>query len=419
MKLLDKYNRLNITATILTFLIGSCTFYFVLNYILISEIDETLQTEQQETLAYVKTHNALPEIIPTKDQYISFTPTTPGTNTIFITLGKTLNKEEEPFREIQFTVKVGDRYYLARVDKPLEETESLLQVIIIVTIAMIAVILLIGFLFNRIVIRRLWKPFYQTIDAVKGYHLTDQRSLALERVEVDEFLLLNITINEMMERIQDDYGALKNFTGQAAHEMQTPLAIIRSKLDLLMQNEAVLEKNGQNIADIEKAVHRLSRLHQSLLLLTKVENKQFKLDEQVSLNMVIADKCAELAEMTEAMHISVNLELQPVTILFHQHLAEIMINNLLSNAVRYNMKGGKIDITLTADTLTICNTSNIGQIDQTQLFKRFYRGSTAEDGNGLGLSIVKQICDLAGFSISYSCVDCRHGFTIKFYSPPF
>ncbi len=162
---------------------------------------------------------------------------------------------------------------------------------------MIGLILLTGYLINRIVIRRLWKPFYQTIGKVKTYHLTDQELLKLETVDIEEFSLLNQSINEMMERIQHDYGSLKNFTGQAAHEMQTPLAIIRTKLDTLMQNESLLEKNAQHITDIEKAVQRLSRLHQSLLLLTKVENRQFALNEEVRLDTIIKDKCAEYAEM--------------------------------------------------------------------------------------------------------------------------
>ena len=131
----------------------------------------------------------------------------------------------------------GSRYYLVKVEAPLDETEALLRIIIGVTIVMIAIILLAGFLINRIVIGRLWKPFYETIKRVRAYHLTDQEALKLEKADIDEFALLNQSINEMVERIQQDYGSLKDFTGQAAHEMQTPLAVIRTKLDALMQQE--------------------------------------------------------------------------------------------------------------------------------------------------------------------------------------
>ena len=217
MKLFDKYNRLNITATILTFVVGSCAFYFLINYILLRQLDESLRTEQQEIASFVNKHNALPEIIPTKDQFIQFVPAGSAdikTEHEFLTLKKRYEKEEENYRELRFTVQVGDKRYTGIVDKPLEETEALLQVIIGVTIAMIAIILMVGYLINRTVIRRLWKPFYSTIEKVKKYDLADQANLKLERSDIDEFLLLNQSINDMTDRIQKDYGSLKNFTGR-------------------------------------------------------------------------------------------------------------------------------------------------------------------------------------------------------------
>jgi signal transduction histidine kinase len=414
LKLLDKYSRLNITATILTFIIGSCTFYFLLNYILIRELDERLQAEQQEILAYVNTHKSLPDIVRTKDQFTLYEQAVAKVNTEFTTVKLKQNNEQEDYREIKFSLLARDKYYQVTVGTPLDETEALLQVIICVTIAMIGIILLIGFLINRIVIRRLWKPFYSTIESVKNYHLSEQQTLKLERTDIDEFSLLNQSINEMVDRIQQDYGSLKNFTGQAAHEMQTPLAVIRTKLDTLMQNEAVLEKNAQLITDIEKAVHRLSRLHQSLLLLTKVENKQFLLNEKINLDKIVTDKYEEFGEMASAMNLSIKLHIEPVVLLFHQQLAEIIISNLLNNAIRYNRPSGEIEISLNDTLLTVSNTSDKGKLDSTKLFKRFYRDADSSEGTGLGLSIVKQICDMAGYSITYSYYEARHEFKLNF-----
>lgn len=414
MKLLDKYNRLNISATILTFIVGSAAFYFLLHYILIHQLDETLQTEQQEITAYASTHNTLPEIIRTKDQYTSFEPSTGKANTLFLTVKNKIAGENEDLREIQFSLVVAGKNYLIRVDKPLEETESLLQIIIGVTVAMIAMILLIGYFINRVVIRRLWKPFYQAIDQVKTYHLTDQNFSKAEPTDIDEFSLLNQSINDMVERIQQDYESLKNFTGQAAHEIQTPLAVIRTKLDMLVQQESILENSGQHIIDIENALQKLSRLHQSLLLLTKVENRQFALNEEVRLDKIIEDKYEEYCEMAEAMEVHIAISIQPLTIVFHSGLAEIIIGNLFNNAVRYNKPGGSIEIALKDKRLTITNTSANQELDGVKLFKRFYRQHQTDEGNGLGLSIVKQICDMAGYSIIYQYSEGRHRFTIIF-----
>jgi signal transduction histidine kinase len=412
LKLFDKYNRLNIAATIATFIIGSCVFYFTLNYILIDQLDETLQSEQQEVISYVKVHNELQDITPSKEEYISYTLSNNNIPTRFVYSKRKIDLEEENLREIQFVITANGKSYQVNIAKPLEETEALLKVIIGVTVAMIAIILLVGYLINRVVIRRLWKPFYRTIDQVKQYQLSGKNTLHLETVGIDEFALLNKSINEMVERIQQDYLSLKDFTGQAAHEMQTPLAIISGKLDLLMQNEALLEKSAQHIADIEKAVYRLSRLHQSLLLLTKVENKQFILNEEVSLDTVIKDKSREYAEMAGTSQLKISLNLQPTTILFHKHLAEIIVSNLFNNAIRYNIAGGDVEITLKDLNLTISNSSPYPELDYNKLFKRFYRGAHSEDGSGLGLSIVKQVCDMVGYSIKYQYVNDRHDFTI-------
>ena len=394
------------------FIIGSCSFYFLLNFILIRELDEELQSEQQEIVTFSNLHNALPEIVHTKNQSTSYTLASKKSAPLFRSIKNNHDKEEENQRELQFTIEAGGKYYLVTVDKPLEETESLLQVIIGVTIAVIALILLAGYLINRTVIRKLWKPFYRTIDQVENYHLAD--TFSLENTEIEEFSLLNRSINEMIERIQHDYNSLKNFTGQAAHEMQTPLAIIRTKLDMLIQNEPLLQRNAQGITDIEKGVQRLSRLHQSLLLLTKVENKQFALNEPVDIDKIIKDKIDEYTEIMEEMHLALTLKLEPTTALFHSHLADILANNIINNATRYNKHGGSVTIELQNKTLTISNTSPNKQLDTVKLFKPFYRDNNMQDGTGLGLSIIKQICDTAGYSIRYQYTADQHIFTITF-----
>ncbi len=415
MKLLAKYNRLNIIATIIIFLIGSCTFYFLLRYILISQVDETLENEQDEISTYVKKYDKLPEIISTKDQHTAYERATAFYPIKHKYDYAHFDESDDLFREIKFGLKVHDNFYLVTVSKPLEETEELLQIIIIVTIAMIALILFTTYIINRNVLNRIWKPFYSTVEKVRKYDLSRQENMTLEKTGIDEFNILNESINSMTERVQKDYLSLKQFTGHAAHEMQTPLAIIRTKLEMLMQNEILLKHDTVQITDIEKAVHKLSRLYQSLLLLTKVENRQFVLNEEVHLDKIIKDKCAEFWEMIEAKGIKMKLFLEPVLLSFHQHLAEIIIGNLLNNAIRYNTQKGTIEIILQPDYLSIANTSTLAELDKEKVFQRFYRHQGAqEEGNGLGLSIVRQICDLAGYTLVYKHVSGEHVFKIIF-----
>ncbi|MBS1586045.1 MAG: HAMP domain-containing histidine kinase [Bacteroidetes bacterium] len=415
MKLFSKYNRLNIAATICIFIIGSCTFYFLLRYILVHQVDEALDTEKEEIFAYLDMHHSLPEIVNTEDQLIVYRNSNKLYKPQYYNYYVEKSGHGETFRQLKFSVNVHDKYFTITVSKSLEETEALLQIIIGVTVCMIALILLVGYFINRRVLNKLWQPFYDTIQKVQTYNISEKREISLAKTGIEEFTLLNQSISEMTRRVQSDYQSLKEFTGHAAHEIQTPLAIIRNRMDMIIQDEIVLINHTQQIVDIEKAVSRLSKLHQSLLLLTKVEHRQFILNEQVKLNGLIEDKIAEFRDLIDSRSITVKTHLEPVSVLFHQQLAEIVVSNLLNNAVRYNRTGGNIEIILEPGKLEIANTSNLLKISQEKLFQRFYRDpDVGEEGTGLGLTIVKQICEMAGYTLKYDFVSDRHIFSIAF-----
>jgi two-component system sensor histidine kinase QseC len=418
MKLFAKYNRTNIISTIVIFIIGSIAFFFVLRYVLIEQLDEDLESEQQEIITYAKKFGRFAPIIPTEDQLTTIDSTDiiqHKDNFGSLKQWNPLKEKDEWFREIKFIAVLNNKNYEIIVSDSEEETFDLLKLIILITIAMIALILIVGFFINRIILNRLWKPFYQTIEKISTYHLTSQEPLYLQLTSIDEFNVLNNNITNMVDRTQHEYKNLKEFTSNAAHEMQTPLAIIRAKLDMLVQDEKLLSTNTNPVQSIELAVNKLSRLFNSLLLLTKIENRQFDLKEQVSLNEIIEDKLTESAYLIDAKGIIVSKKIEPVHIVFHQLLAEILIGNLLNNAIRYNYELGRIFITLTNKEFTIGNTSSIPPLNGTQVFKRFYRHSnTQQEGNGLGLSIVKQICDTAGYRISYTFYSDQHVISVLF-----
>lgn len=414
MKLFSRYNRLNILSTVIIFIVGGCVFYVLLHGILVRQVDSTLQSEQQEIYQYVKLHSALPEIINTKDQHdaiVQGAPAAEGYETTEINDAG----QVAAYRSIHFNVQVAKENYIATVSRPLKGTQLLLSSIILVTLAMIALILLVGLFINRQILSNIWQPFYNTVHRVQHYNLLTPEAMQLQQTDVEEFTLLNLSITGMMNRVQQDYEALKKFTGHAAHEMQTPLAVIRTRIDMLMQQEAVLHEYGPGIAEIEQAVQRLSRLNQSLLLLTKVENRQFALNEDVAINDVVNARCAEFAEMLQERKITLSLSVEPLLVKFHQQLAEILVGNLVNNAMRYNKDGGKICIVLADGVLTVKNTSTLPALDTTQVFHRFYRHNNVQaEGNGLGLSIVKQICDFAGFITAYVYEDEQHKFIVDF-----
>jgi signal transduction histidine kinase len=417
MKLFTRYNRVNITAIIFTFLFGSIAFYFVLDYVLTRQLDRGLRVEQEEIVDYVKKYDRLPETQNTRHQWITIIPATQPLlkiKPVSITGYNRAENEKETVRQLRFSISAGGALYEVSVNQSKTETEDLLQLIILVTVGMIGLILLSNYIINRKLVAGLWKPFYQTIDTIRDYQLTIREPLQLSKEPIEELDLLNDSLNKMTGRISQDYQALRAFTENASHEMQTPLAVIRSKVEALLQDAEGKEKMIQQLLVIEDATLKLSRLHQSLLLLTKLENRQFQPDEPVNLSAILRTKLAEREEFIASKKL-IFLVSAPETIHpFHHHLAEILINNLLNNVIRYTPEGGIVEILLTNQALSIRNTANGNALNSDKIFQRFYKEEQSAESTGLGLAIVKEICNLAGFHIQYTFVDNKHDFTIYF-----
>jgi signal transduction histidine kinase len=414
MKLFTKYNRINITATIFIFLAGSVAFYFVLDYVLIRQLDASLRSEKQEIGEYIQSHHQLPEIQNTKEQWIQIIRTNQPKSIDIKRSIPFYNKSEdetEYIRQLIFHVSVNNEDFLVTVNKSETETDELLKLIILVTSSMVALILLFNYLINRRLISSIWQPFYNTINIIKDY-AANQQALSLSKEPIDEINLLNESLNSMTEQIHKDFYALRSFTENASHEMQTPLAIIHSKVESLYQIAEGKELMMQQLFAIEDACLKLSKLHQSLLLLTKLENKQFILNESIKLKSILEQKCAERNELFQSKQIKLLIDAADFDMHFHQHLAEILISNLLNNAIRYTAIRGTISIELNQNILKVSNTGATGSLNKEKVFSRFYKAS--DTGTGLGLSIINEICISAGFDIAYEFEKEMHHFIIGF-----
>jgi signal transduction histidine kinase len=173
------------------------------------------------------------------------------------------------------------------------------------------------------------------------------------------------------------------------------------------------ERGIQQLLAIEQATKKLARLHQSLLLLAKLENRQFVADEQVNIKQVVEAKLGEWQDLMASRGLAVHSDCDAIVVAFNHQLAETLVNNLLNNALRYTPRGGKILIRLKDGCLRISNTASSGPLDAYRVFLRFYKTQSGAEGTGLGLAIIKEICSLAGFTVTYG-FDGNHIFTIYF-----
>jgi signal transduction histidine kinase len=413
-KLIAKYNRINFIATIVVLLAASVCYYFIVRYVLIHQLDNTLKVEESEIRDYIKTNNRLPEATNYRDQNTSFTKAGEPVKRSFsnINLYNERHHEYNTYRQLEFSVTVKDDQYKTSVTKPEAEVEELVALIVFITTGIIILLLLILFITNRFLLRKLWAPFYETLSSIKQFNLSNKKNTIPQQTDIEEFSDLDNAVNTMTARITNDYETLKNFTDNASHEMQTPLAILNSKLDLLIQEPNLTESHLKQLQAMYDAIGRLTKLNQSLLLLTKIENNQFEKAEPLHFDILIKEKLIQLEDLISSKHLQTNIQLQNVIVKMNYHLADILLNNLLGNAIRHNIKNGVININFTEKEFVISNTGSSLSFDASAIFERFKKGDSTE-GLGLGLAIVKQICDNYHFPVSYNFKNNLHSFIIE------
>jgi signal transduction histidine kinase len=419
MKLFTRYSRISVITTIIIFLIASAAYFFTLRYVLTKQIDDDLRIEEREILSYVQQHDQLPESISVKDQLINYVPVTqPFGERYFSTtkINDAKKKEDEPYRQLVFGVQAARQSYKVTVSKSLVETDEMIRSVLLITLATILAILIVSFVINRVVLGKIWKPFYKSLGAVKEFKISRDQRLLLPSTTIEEFSFMNQTLEKITKQAQLDYLSLKTFSENASHEIQTPIAIIRSKLDLLIQDEQLSKKQSDAVERAYMAVQKLTHLNQSLLLLAKIENKQFEDVQQVDMKTKLMEKLNDFQELWQVHMIRVEAQLETVSIKMNPQLADILLNNLLSNATKYNYEGGTITVLLKEEILTITNSSHESALDQEKIFSRFYKASQSTEHNGLGLSIVRQICEASGCRVSYAFTHGNHSFTVEWTS---
>ena len=359
----------------------------------------------------------MPSIIEVHDQYTTYKAIEkPQQAADKIYTDKNYDRDEhgkELQRTIAFTIYANNSWYLVHVSKSLEGADELIQTIIIITLILILLILAVTFFINRVVLRRLWQPFYGTLQTMHQFNLYNTEEIRFNKTNIDEFSYLNSTLNDVLSKAQQDYQTLKEFTENASHELHTPLAVIQSKLDILIQNEKLSENESHAIQSAYNAVQNLSRLNQSLLLLAKIENKQFSEQANINLKELLQNKLNQFNELWKNRGIVKEINLSDKIIAGNAYLIEILLNNLLSNATKHNVTNGLMNILLN-DDLQITNTGVNYALDEKLLYKRFSKQNNSSDNHGLGLSIIQQIC----FVSSFQCVYCfqapdLHTFTIS------
>lgn len=421
MKLLTKTIRSYLIYSIIVLLVSAPTFYIVIEQLFIDDVDEALNLRKSEVLkkiAQIKyPKDAL--VWGALDNEIDILPADYiMPDTIYQVMGyDALKNEPEPYRILSTGFQLQGKPYQLVIRISLIESEDLIESIAI-TQAILLLVLLGGLLFiNRRLSKKIWKPFYDSLSQLKAFDIDKQIPIQMAHTIIKEFSDLNLGIKHLVHDNQRAYQSQKDFSDMAAHEMQTPLAILKSELEMLVQSDDITPAQAASLEVFSDTLNRLRRLNKSLLTLSRIDGHHFLAPEQVVVNEVLSKLLTHYEEQIAVAGISVELgEGDTIKLNANRTLIEILFTNLLLNAIRHNIPKGTIKILLSKNQIVMENTGKVLDIPPEKLFQRFIKDSTNADSIGLGLSIVQKICEIYQYRIRYVNERMLHRFTLTFHS---
>lgn len=326
----------------------------------------------------------------------------------------TEKSETEPARVLITIFRTEDERYMELVVyTPTIEKLDLLRAILGWIIFLYVLLLLIILSINIWVFRKNMKPLYVLLKWLDSSQLGKKNEPLENTTKITEFRKLNAATMAFAERGEKLFEQQKSFIGNASHEMQTPLAICRNRLEMLMEDETLTEHQLNELIKTHQTLENLTHMNRSLLLLCKIENGQFADTCSVCLNDILAHYLDDYKEVYAYRNITVTVTTDSLfCVEMNDSLVSVLVTNLLKNSFVHNIDGGFIYIKITADTFEISNTGE-KPLDRERIFERFYQGQKKEGSTGLGLALVDSICKANHLKIDYTYVENRHIFTIS------
>jgi signal transduction histidine kinase len=409
MRLLHQTQRLFFRGVLPVFIAAGVVSFFTLRWVFDHETDEKLLGVQAEIESYVQINDTLPTFFQTVfDRWYAepmpygFAENITGQTFSDTILFNKFENEMEPFRQLRFPVKMRGQVWEMSVFTSTVEHHDLVLILAVLLATMFGLLLLVMLWVNQVVSRQVWQPFFETLEKMRRFRLADHLPLKLPPSSVEEIQELNTTLENLAHQVRRDYHTVKKFTENASHELQTPLAIIQGKVELLLQNETISETQAQQIDIIGQSTRRMVRLNQSLLLLSKIENNQFLERKPVALRPLLEKRLIWLEDFIDEKKLELEAVLVEITLEINPFLAETLVTNLLTNAVKHNLQGGFLRVTLNENCLIVENSSALPEASVTDLTARFARGNPHSEGVGLGLAMVVEICEQQGFGLEMS-----------------
>lgn len=395
-------------------------FYFIANTLYLHEIDETLILSKSEFLNNYISKLELNDI-PVWNRFNNNIEIQNSnglkTDTLFNKLYfNLLENENEPFRVLNSPIRIEGKPFTLSIKTSLFESEDLIFTIVLLFIVILFLLFFGILLINKLLSTRLWNPFYQTLQQIEHFEIDKHSKPDFIHSDIEEFDRLNKSIEKLIERNLIIYNNQREFVENAAHELQTPIAVFKAKIDTLIQRDDITEEQSEILGSLNETTSRLNKLNKNLLLLSKIDRNQFTKIETFSMKELIKKQLDFFIEQAKQKSIEIRTDFEnDFNLNSNKGLTEIMFNNLLLNSISHNIHHGEIIISLAEKKIIISNTGKPEKLLPEKLFNRFSKSNDSKQGNGLGLAIVKKIADLNHWGITYSFAENKHTFSVQFY----
>ena len=421
MKLLSyTYRKLALLLFLLMAVWGVLFYYAIIDEV-VDETDDTLEN-YGEILMESALHD--PSILETEGSLMSFYKFTPISEeegrhyrqvfydaTVYIEL----EDEDEPVRVMCTAFRMPDgQYYELKLMISILERDDMVEAMLWYLGALFLLFLICTSIGIQLVLKGVFRPLHRLLDWLHCIQPGKEVPPLDNPTKIREFRQLSDAALDMGNRSYKAYEEQKQFIENASHELQTPLAIVRGKVELLAESEGMTEQQMEQLDEIYATLGRAVKLNKSLLLLSRIENGQYTEMEDVSVDEILDELLPDLMDIYE--HKQVRLirkrEEQPFIIRCNHSLAQILVSNLVKNSLLHNREGGELQVLTTPTSLVIKNTGDV-PLDGDKLFRRFYHGMDGKkDSTGLGLAIARSIALSSSLKLTYEWQDGMHTFRL-------
>lgn len=419
MRLIGKImNRM--TVVLMATLLAWCLlFYYAIQREMIDEVEDSLELQAEMLMIRYLAGEEIPPremgtnnsyaIIPvTEDYAATYPPMSFESKDIWVPQ----RHETEPARILRMIFRDNEnRPMLLEISTPTFDQDELQLAILIWSIVLYAILLSLVLSINWGVIQSSMKPLYAMLSWLDSFDLKYNNQPMHIETNTTEFRRLIDAANRLVVRVQELYDQQRRFVDNAAHEMQTPLAVCLNRLEELQQRSDLNEEQLADIDRVRQPLRRLNRLHRDMLQLSRIHNGAYTDCEEIKVYPLLRAMQEDFEDIFSHKEIRCLVEGNTeLSVKMNPTLADLLLGNLFRNAWLHTPTGGEIRVKLSEDTVVFSNTGK-DALDAERIFQRFYHSAATPQSSGLGLSICESVCRQYGFRLDYSFGDGMHHFT--------